>query len=88
MSDERIRATSAQRSFLRRSGFEPWAGMTKIEAQDVLDALTNGADVPEGHWVGPEATEKQLEFLRSLQVDVPPNCLKGQASWLIERARK
>ena len=34
----------------------------------------------------PAATEKQIAYLKSLNVDVPPNLMKGQASALIDKA--
>ena len=87
MSEEKQRrATSAQKNYLRKLGFEPWLGMKNEETSGIIAALQEGGDVMEGHWIGPPATERQLEFMTSLRIVIPDGCLKGQASWLINRS--
>lgn len=81
-------ATSGQRNFLRKLGFEPWPKMTRDDASNLLNALQAGDAVVDGHWTGPPATERQLAFMADLRIPIPEGCLKGQASWLLERDQK
>lgn len=79
------RATSAQRAYLRRCGFEPWRGMSNREAHDVLDRLETAYEVPPGSWIHEPMTEEQAGFLRNLGVSFKPDWTRGEACLAINQ---
>lgn len=78
-------ATSAQRAYLKRFGFEPWRGISNSEAHAVLNALNHTYEVPPGAWNQQPISEAQITFLSQLGVSVNCNWTKGEASLAISK---
>jgi hypothetical protein len=78
-------ATSAQRAYLKRCGFEPWRGMSNREAHAVLNTLIETYEVTPGAWMQHPISEAQVAFLNQLGVEFCPNWTKGEASLAISK---
>ena len=78
-------ATSAQRAYLKRCGFEPWRGISNREAHAVLNTLNDTYEIPPGAWIQHPISEAQIDFLKQLGLSVDSSWTKGKASLAITK---
>lgn len=62
-------ATTGQRNYLRKKGFQPWEGISNREASAIIESSWEAKKAPSGWWIGDPISEEQISFLTDIGIE-------------------